>query len=885
MAPCEATLALLMLLAPAGTGGVSTPAGDPPAPSAEDGPVSGATGPTAAAGALSVPPATVLSTVSTDVVDGRLRITVRGNGRVQPVVARYARTLPPRVVIDVPGVTFDVAPVTRIARLEVQQVRFQRIGWAPPVTRIVVDLRSKVPFAAWQEGPQGKDLAVLFGEVTKDAGLAAAPASSASDPPSEHAPPTIASTPPPAVASGPPRAATVLPGVDTDGVDGPAPATDGSGPSAEDPPVSAVPPWMQSVPRSASGQPSSGVPEGTSNDSGSAIGFVGLRGFRAALGVGYDRWETEVRDGYNLAYDNSVTSPLVTLQGTLWLVDPRILTINALADFRFDRQTYVSDVLETRTADTMENYRVNLVLLSGRGSPLSLYFERAGFSLDQRQNPTLTGDVVNLSQTGRQSTRGFSWDLNSSRFPHVSASGSVTDLHNFGSFLSGWDSSSHQERFDLRADKEHRLLRYDVSYAHDQSRFQYPLATLSTNYAMDVVRGTTYVTPRPGLNFTAGARMTTFAVGRIHDLDRQRNFTGAGGNVGAQWRWAPQWRLDVNYNMSTNENEAALSQVSGAGAPPADEQNGLALRRKFLYQDFDGRVTFSPEGGSTSAAVFVRGLSLDPVTFGLPTLDRLAMAGGRVDVRRGVSGFDLTLGAEAAAGRSLSSRGDTAPYHEVSGRVGATRRLATLTLSANAGIRDTAGSYFYPVTGRSWFGGLDVSYDASRQVQLRGAASRAFLLRDVVFQRGDDHTDSYLAGLRGPRFDVAVEYANTQSTAEGLLETAWLAEANPDVLRATRPELFGFLYASQQLRRSLDARVTVLRGLDVFARGRLDRLELPSAEGTGFLNQNVGQIGAIWAVRQLQVEIGWEYLEYWSQLVSTVDRRFHVRVRRDLLVR
>lgn len=1000
MAPSKATLALLMLLA----GGVSA---DPPARPPEDGSRNPTSAPPATTPTRPVSPATVLSALSTDVVDGRLRITFRGNGRVEPAVARYARGMPPRVVIEIPGVASEVGTVTRIARLGVEQVRIETTSSTPPLTRIVVDLAGKEPFGIWREGEQGNDLAILFGEAPARPGIAAAPvepSAAPADAPGDTAPMLNRATQLSGIDSAlvdgrlrivlrgngrleprtieyardlPPRVLVDLPGVSAvvkpvtsigrlgvekvrvgtnsvsplvtrvvmdlsqhlpfevvrDGEHGndvavlfgsdafalkadsddrrrgnpvlemapldPADLTATGSPSSPNGPVSEAamppsdapdasepPPWMRSVPRSVGGQSApSPVESSQVTTAGGGRGYVGVRGFRAALGVGYDQWSTEVRNGYNFGYDSSVTSPLVTLQGSLWLVDPRILTIDALADLRFDWQRYASDVLETKTTDTLENYRVNMVVLSGRGSPLSLYFDRASSLLDQRQNATLTGDVLTLSQTGRQSTRGFSWDFNSARLPHVSASGSVTDRSNLGSFLSGWDSSSRQDRLDLRADKQYRLFRFDLSYSHDKSRFEYPLAMLSTNYAVDVVRGTTSITPRPGLNVTGGARMTMFDVGRTDDLDRQRSFSGAGGNLGVQWRWTPSWRLEAHYNTSTNENELALSLATGSPAPPTGGEGAVVVRRRFLYQDFDGRVTYTGGGGATVASVFVRGLSLDPIGFGTPTLDTLTMAGGQVDVRRGVSGFDLTLGAEAAAGQSSSNRGDTAPYHEAAGRIQASRRLATLTFSANANIRDTGGSYFYPVTGQSWSGGLDLTYDASRRFQLRGSASRSFLLRDVVFQRGDDHTESYRAGLRGPRFEVAVEYADTRSTAKGLLETAWLADANPDVLLATRPDLFGVLYASQQLRRALDARMTVLRGLDVFARGRLDRLELPNPQGTGYLNQNIGQVGATLGVRQLQLEIGWEYLEYWSHLVSTVDRRFLVRVRRDLVVR
>lgn len=619
--------------------------------------------------------------------------------------------------------------------------------------------------------------------------------------------------------------------------------------------------------------------------SSSGARLFALRSFRMALGVGYDLVGSEVRDGYSVSYDDSLTSPLATLQGSFSVIDPGILVVDAIADLRFDWRDYRSDALETDTYDNLESYRLNLSLLSGRGAPLRLYFERADFFMDQRQNSTLTGDLLARSQSGRRSTRGFSWEVNAARLPHLAATGYITQRRETGTFLGGWDTDDRQERLDLRVDKEHRRLRYDIGYSHEKSRLAYPLAQLATDYGVDVVRATTFVTPASDLTFNVGGRLTRFTFDQAGDLRRQRDFAGAGGDAGVEWRWSPRWRFSAHYGASTNESEVALSQPASPGVPDEADGAGIAVRRQFLFQDFDGRVTYASPGGSTVAAAFVRGLSLDPVPFGAPTLDALQMAGGQIDVTHSVATFELTVGGEGAVGRSSSNRGDTEPYREVAGRLRASKRVGDVTVSGHGGIRDTTGSYFYPIGGQSWYGGIEFLLDASRQLQLRASANRSYLLRDVVFQKGDDHTEAYGAAVSGPWYNVTFDYADTRSTTTGLLETALLNEWRPDELLASRPELFGFLYASRQLRRGLDARVTALRGLDFFARGRLDRLEFPAVGGTDPLAQKAAQVGAILGVRELQVEIGWEYLDYWSQIVATINRRFYVRVRRDLPLR
>jgi hypothetical protein len=167
-------------------------------------------------------------------------------------------------------------------------------------------------------------------------------------------------------------------------------------------------------------------------------------------------------------------------------------------------------------------------------------------------------------------------------------------------------------------------------------------------------------------------------------------------------------------------------------------------------------------------------------------------------------------------------------------------------------------------------------------LRLRASATRTFLLRDVVFQRGDDSTDAFSAGVSGSRYEIVVDYADTRSSAAGLLETTLLLEPRPDLALAARPELFGFLYASRQVLRGATVRLTLLRGLDIVGRGRFDQIQRPSSAAGFDLEQVVAQVGAVWGVRQMQAELGWEYVDYRTTLVSTTNRRFYARVRRDL---
>jgi hypothetical protein len=625
--------------------------------------------------------------------------------------------------------------------------------------------------------------------------------------------------------------------------------------------------------------------QSTGSDPGGGDGsrLLQLRSFRTALGVGYDLVGTRVEDTAVYDYEDRMTSPIVTIQAGVSIIDPRILSIDGWMDLRLNWRKYDSDQLASNTRDALQNYRVNFLILSGRSAPLNLYLQRVDLALAQRQNAVQAGTLLDLSQTGVQTTRGFSWDVaGGSRLPHLVATGDLTDRRDYGSFLAGWDSRSRQQRLELRADKANGATRYEASYSHERSKYDYPIAQISTDYAIDLVRGTTPLLVRPGLSVDGGGRLTRYSFGGLNVLERQRGLVSAGGFGGFSWTWSSHWRANARYNATSNESEVSVAVAPPADSPGAQGGASVSARRRFLYQDFDARVTHTGGDGGLVTSVFARGLSLDPPSFVAPTLSTLRLVGLQVDAGRSRGRLDFSAGAEGAVGASTSNRGDDAPYREVGGRVRVAGRFSRATLSGNGGVRWNDGSYFHPVAGHAWYGGIETSLDLASELRVRASATRSFLLRDVVFQRGDDSSSAYSAGVSGTRYDIALDYTHTNSSAFGLVEAALLLEARPDLALAARPDLFGFLYASEQVLRGASARFTLLRGLDIVGRGRLDRIRRPSST-TGFdLEQTVGQIGAVWGVRQMQAELGWEYIDYRTLTVSTTNRRFYVRVRRDV---
>jgi len=253
----------------------------------------------------------------------------------------------------------------------------------------------------------------------------------------------------------------------------------------------------------------------------------------------------------------------------------------------------------------------------------------------------------------------------------------------------------------------------------------------------------------------------------------------------------------------------------------------------------------------------------------------------QVDVARSRGRFDTSVGGEAGAGQSTSNRGDTRPYGEVAGRARLGARFSRGALSGTGGARWNNGSYFNPVGGQAWYGTAEASADLASQFKVRGSASRSFLVRDVILQRGDDLTDAFNVAVSGTRYEAVFDYANTHSSVLGLLETTLLLEPRPDLALAAHPELFGFLYSSGQVLRGANLRLTLAKGLDIFGRARADHIERPMMVVGADLDQTVGQFGALWSVRQLRVEIAWEYVDTRTALVSTTNRRFYVRVRRE----
>jgi hypothetical protein len=615
--------------------------------------------------------------------------------------------------------------------------------------------------------------------------------------------------------------------------------------------------------------------------------IVQLRGLRAVFGAGYEQANSKVVDGYQVSYDDNLFSPLLTLQGSVAVLDPGIFNLDATVDLRVNLREHRSTAESHDDNDRLGNARLDMTILSGRGAPLRLYYARSDSRFQQRP---LTADVMplDLARFGEARTKGFSWDVSPRRLPRVALMGFMTRRRDYGNMLAGQDNNSRMTRFEARANQMHQLARYEVSFTRDSTGFDYPLNGISSNQGIDFLRATTTVTPAKTLAIDLSARGSRFDFSAGDGIRRSRGFSGWGGDTAVRWNPSRRWEVTGSYSMSTNLAEMALSSSAGAEAahrvslPGQPEGTTTSISRRSLYQEGSGWLRRVSDSRSTTIAVGVHALSLDPLPLGMATLDVLRTINASADHRLTAASVEVSAGAEAAYGEVRSSRGERSDYAEGGARLRLGRQSGRLRPAIEGGVRRTTAPYFYPVGGNSWNAGADIEVGITRTATLRAGARQSEMVRDVVVQRGKDRTRAYTAGLTGPRFDVTFEYGDTDSTAVGLVETWLLQEVRPDQLLLTRPDLFGLLYATTQRSRMLSARLNVARGLDVFARGRLD---LRQYVGSYDLDQQVVQAGIVWGVRALQLEAGWEQLRYASAFVTSTDKRLYVRVRRDVLIR
>ena len=83
-------------------------------------------------------PASAIVSVETAIDPNVLGVTIRGDGALRPTRIYEAEHLPPRLVLDFPGLAVEAPAMTAVQLDPVQRVRVARNS--PEITRVVLDL-------------------------------------------------------------------------------------------------------------------------------------------------------------------------------------------------------------------------------------------------------------------------------------------------------------------------------------------------------------------------------------------------------------------------------------------------------------------------------------------------------------------------------------------------------------------------------------------------------------------------------------------------------------------------------------------------------------------------------------------------------------------------
>lgn len=611
-----------------------------------------------------------------------------------------------------------------------------------------------------------------------------------------------------------------------------------------------------------------------------------LQTLRGSAGFGYEGLEYELEETPAGGYDDRQVSPLATVQGALAILDPGILLIDGFGEFHFDRLRRSSSTIDLETRSRFRDLRLGMTVLAARGAPLRLFYSRASNRLNQDQQlHVLDGASYTVSVLGTQATRGFNWQYGGRGWlPEFTAMGTISHRNDEGEFASNGALRSRERTLELRAGRARDRARYEISFAHRGIRQQFPLLALESDYGTDLLRAQTSVKPAHRLTLDLGGHYSSFTSDRLNGGQRSRALQGGGGDAGLTWTWSQRWSVLSAYAFSTNIAEVA---AAGASLPRELPPGGLPIelsvsaRDTINYQNATMALRYTAREGNTTVTFGPRLLVLDPTWAGVPELDRMRILQAQVDHRFHAIGLDVSAGGDAAAGSVISNVGDREPYQEKSARLRLSRQIGRGHIGAEGGVGDSTGPWFYPVAGEWWRAGADVSSGGPSWARMRAGMSHSRLLRDTVLQVGIDYTHSYTAGVSGGRYDVFFERSDVRSSATGLQDMALLAVLRPDVIAATRRDLFGLLYGTDQQSSALQARFRIMNGLELDARGLSERRVYP---GVYHLDQRGGRISLLWSVGTSQFDVGAESYDLrWTQGLTRIQR-VYVRLVRNFTV-
>jgi hypothetical protein len=592
---------------------------------------------------------------------------------------------------------------------------------------------------------------------------------------------------------------------------------------------------------------------------------------RGSVGFGYQAASVSQDSG---RLGDRQVGALATLATSFAVLDPQILAVDFSGEFQLNRATTTSPGSSFLDSTSLNSYRLELGVMTGRSAPLRLYADRAT-SANTLQP---TGDVLDTMRhtRGVRTTSGFTWNVTAPHLPRVQLSASTGLQRDERDYLFGYGSTTRERRAEIRVTGDRPVARFDVDFVHGDVLYNVPEAGVSSLTANDLFLVTTRFAPSKRLSLDVHARASRFQLGTG---PTGSNVTGVGGDAAVRYEFTKSLSATGRYTRSSNAVEAILSSQldpAQAGASPVPAN---ALAGRTVFSDGEVRVDYSTRP-FTAAAVY------KTVSFGVPgglasTLTALATGGGLIRAERTTKGLTLSAGADASAGTARSNLGEREPYREGGVQAGVSANLGRIVrFGVDANVRRAARLDFYPVNLESRFVTTHLETTRPGWAVLHASVTRFDTLRDIVYADTRDRHTGFTIGLASRWYDAAVDVG--QSDTNPLLLSSSLLGNRPDVilLVASRPDLFQNLVVSSDRSRAFSLQIRPFAGFTI--QGRVRRLEQAYPGLFGFTLRGE-QVWATYQLRDLQLEFGAEWYNSMTSFGNVRDGRLYFRVRRDLL--
>ena len=600
--------------------------------------------------------------------------------------------------------------------------------------------------------------------------------------------------------------------------------------------------------------------------------WIQPRMLRASVAAGY---EASQNGSSGAVSDDRILQGAFTVATSFAILDPRVATIDFSGDFQTGRNNRSTPGADYHNGNTLTGYRFDASFLSGRSAPLRVFSDRV--SNDASMVPlTSTIDPSQFTYSVRTST-GFNVGCRRAEPPAppgVGVEGRQSDERNY---LFGYSSFNDEQRADVRVTQNLGFGRYDVNYSYGRFVYDVPDANVRSDTGNDLLHRHGPLAADPSIVVRRRWPDVTVPLRPHRPLEQRVRFRRRPRRplpLLAEALGLRPLRVLVEHVRSR-----ALGCDPGAGPahrgsrqPGRDRHEHLlpgrrrtrGIRRAAARpcpRSPDSRPTASPRGSRSRLAACE------------PSACWRAWSGTR-SASRSPGSVDVS------AGSAASNRLQTAPYREAGVQAGLSREWAQrFRVSADGGLRGVSRLPFYPVNldSRSLTGAVDTLVPAWARVRL--AVTWTNNLRDILYNDNRDQHAGYTMSISGRWYDVSVD-VNRLSTRSLLLPSDVLG-GRPDValLLASNPEIYRNVLGSADHSRALTIGLRPWRGLQVNGRIVRQSQEYPTLYN---LLQEGEQVWAVWQIRELQLEVGWERLESTSSFTLISGRRFYVRVRRDL---